>query len=111
MRLLATRPSRCALRLSRTCDTLLKLTRLRSSSTSMSSSSCPSRWGPSWPRDEPAPESMAARLAQGHDADLGEGARRAARLGPAEGALVGGGVGQVQNEAVDGHQAHALVEG
>ena len=54
---------------------------------------------------------MAAGLAQGQDAGLGERSGGAAAAGAAEGAFVGRGVGQVDDEAVEGHRPHPPVEG
>src|SRR5947209_4881465 len=54
---------------------------------------------------------MATGLAQGQDASLRQGARGAAAAGAAEGPLVGWGVGQIDDEPIQGHGRHPAVEG
>ena len=53
---------------------------------------------------------MAAGLAQGQDAGLGERRGGAAAAGATEGPLVGRGIGHVDDEAVEGHGPHPAVE-
>ena len=53
---------------------------------------------------------MAAGLAQGQDAGLGERRGGAATAGAAEGPHIGRGIGHVDDEAVEGHGPHAAVE-
>jgi hypothetical protein len=61
--------------------------------------------------EEPAIEDVAANLAQAKHANLREGPRGASRLRPPEGVGVGFCVSDIDLEAVESHQPHALVEG
>ena len=53
---------------------------------------------------------MAAGLAQGQDAGLGKRRRGAATAGATERPLVARGIGQVDDEAVEGHRPHPPIE-
>src|SRR5262249_54225443 len=61
--------------------------------------------------DQGSPQDVAAGLAQGQDAGLGERRGGAATAGATERPLVARGIGHVDNEAVEGHGPHPAVEG
>lgn len=60
--------------------------------------------------EQPAPQHVAAGLAQGQQPHLGKGAGGPATAGAAEGALVGRGIGHVQDKAVQRHGPHPTVK-
>ena len=53
---------------------------------------------------------MAAGLAQGQQPHLRERPRSAATAGTAESPFIGGGIGHIQHETIQGHRAHPAVE-
>ena len=61
--------------------------------------------------DRQAADGVRAQFAEGQQPDLGEGPLGAPGGGPAEGACVVRGVGQVERGAVEAHQPPAAVEG
>ena len=54
---------------------------------------------------------MGARLDQGHRAELREGCRPTARPRPAEGTVIGRGIGHLERGAIQRHQAQSAQEG